>query len=86
MQLNIKFHAIPSNNFCVGAATKFVWHTHRHFVKIIKPWSGYPKMSKSGKNWKSKIFTIPKFIIQNIEVSKNDNKEVSSCNEFLRSV
>ena len=29
MQLNIKFHAIPSVNFCTSVATKFVSHTDR---------------------------------------------------------
>ena len=54
---------------------KFLLHTHidtqtdRHFLKIVKSCSGYPKTSKSIKNRKSKIFTKP--ILSSIYVEEN---------------
>ena len=61
IQINVKLHAIPFTTFCLSAATKFVSHRDKHFVKLVKSCSGYPKTCKSIKNRKSKIFVIPIF-------------------------
>ena len=72
--LNIKFHKIPFISSRATFATKFLSHAHRHtdrhFPKIVKSYSGHPKMCKSIKNWKSKICTTPIFSFIYIEESK----------------
>ena len=57
-------------------ATKCLSHTHtdRHFPEIVKSCSGHPKMCKSIKNWKSKIFTKP--MLSSIHIEENKKKTV----------
>ena len=63
MQLNVKFHAIPSINFCASAVINLVPHkdrpTDKNFVKIVFSCLGLYKTCKSIKNRNSKIFTVP---------------------------
>ena len=57
------------------ARTQNLYHTQkdRHFVKIVKSFSGHTKMSKSFKKWKSKIFKIAILSsLKNIEEIKNE--------------
>ena len=60
--LVLKLH-LPQN-FC---------HTDRHFPKIIKSYSGHPKMCKSIKSQKSKICMKPILSFTYIEESKKKN-------------
>ena len=83
MQLNIKFHAILPISFCAIGQQNLC---HAHFVKIVKSCTEHPKTSKSVKNWKSKIFTIP-IISSDIECIEESKKiKIKETLTSMRSV
>ena len=63
--LNIKFHEILCFSSWATLAIFFLSQTDRHFPVTVKSWSGHPKMCKSIKNRKSKVF------LKKIACSKN---------------
>ena len=64
MKIIIKLHAFRKSVF-VQARPQNLFNPDgqrdRHFVKIVKSCLGHPQKSKSVKNRKPKIFTIPIF-------------------------
>ena len=73
----MKFHANLSTSFCSSMATKVASHTQRdkHFVKIVKLCSWHPKMCKSIKNHKLKIFII-QILFSYTEERRNDRHSI----------
>ena len=64
-------------NFC---------HTHRHFPEIVESCSRHPKMCKSIKNQKSKIFTKPIFSSVYVEESKNKKINIEQTFPFILTI
>ena len=78
-QLVLELH-LPQNIFHRHTYTQ----TDRHFAKIDKSCFAHPKMRKSNKNWKSKIFTKP--ILFSIHIEKNIVKLMVELQKYMHEI
>ena len=81
-----EFHEFPGISSRATHATKFLSHTDRHTDRqtssTVKSCSDHPKMCKSIKNRKSKIFTKPTLSSIYITLNLDLKLQHASINEY----